>query len=131
MQGQSMSRGREVHAGAPQQPPALQMPSVCAPLPPAGVGGEYPVASSSAAERAEGSRAMRRRRGETVVLTFSQQGWGNLSNTLCILLLLAVQGATGDVVTPKQVGAGCRGLAGSVPHVAGEGWLVRGSSCFA
>lgn len=46
---------------------------------------------------------MRRRRGETVVLTFSQQGWGNLSNTLCILLLLAMQGATGDVVTQKQV----------------------------
>lgn len=42
----------------------------------AGVGAEYPVAASSAAERAEGSRAMRRRRGETVLLTFSQQGWG-------------------------------------------------------
>jgi len=34
------------------------------------------VASSSAAERAEGSRAKRRRRGEIVLLTFSQQGWG-------------------------------------------------------
>ncbi|PRW58781.1 proton phosphate symporter [Chlorella sorokiniana] len=67
-----------------------------------GVGGEYPVASSSAAERAEGSKAMRQRRGETVVLTFSQQGWGNLSNTLCIILLLAMQGATGAEVTPKQ-----------------------------
>ncbi|KAL4434292.1 hypothetical protein ABPG75_000733 [Micractinium tetrahymenae] len=67
-----------------------------------GVGGEYPVASSSAAERAEGSRTMRRRRGEMVVLTFSQQGWGNFANTLTILLLLAVQGATGAVVTPVQ-----------------------------
>lgn len=42
----------------------------------AGVGGEYPVASSSAAEKAEGSKAMRRRRGERVLLVFSQQGWG-------------------------------------------------------
>ncbi|KAL4424952.1 hypothetical protein ABPG77_009681 [Micractinium sp. CCAP 211/92] len=67
-----------------------------------GVGGEYPVASSSAAERAEGSRTMRRRRGETVLLVFSQQGWGNFANTLAILLLLAVQGATGAVVTSLQ-----------------------------
>lgn len=100
------------------------------------------MAASSAAERAEGSKAMRRRRGETVLLTFSQQGWGrsagrhrfiagggrlplaallcltpthtlrrptsnptgNLANTLCIVLLLAVQGAT-DGVTPKQARA--------------------------
>lgn len=48
----------------------------------AGVGGEYPVASSSAAERAEGSKAMRQRRGETVVLTFSQQGWGAIAVAL-------------------------------------------------
>lgn len=34
------------------------------------------MAASSAAERAEGSKQMRRRRGETVLLTFSQQGWG-------------------------------------------------------
>ncbi|KAI7844838.1 hypothetical protein COHA_001492 [Chlorella ohadii] len=67
----------------------------------AGVGGEYPVASSSAAEKAEGSKAMRRRRGEAVVLVFSQQGWGNLANTLCIVLLLVMQGAT-DEVTPQQ-----------------------------
>jgi hypothetical protein len=41
-----------------------------------GVGGEYPLASSSAAERAEADPALRERRGEVVVLTFSQQGWG-------------------------------------------------------
>ena len=38
-----------------------------------GVGGEYPMASSSAAERAEGDRALRRHRGRQVCLTFSQQ----------------------------------------------------------
>ena len=38
-----------------------------------GVGGEYPMASSSAAERAEGSRDTRKHRGRAVVLTFSQQ----------------------------------------------------------
>ncbi|KAI3423025.1 hypothetical protein D9Q98_010709 [Chlorella vulgaris] len=62
-----------------------------------GVGGEYPLAASSASERAEADPKLRKRRGETVVLTFSQQGWGNFANTLVILLLLAIQGATGDV----------------------------------
>jgi len=62
-----------------------------------GVGGEYPMASSSAAERAESDPEMRKRRGETVVLTFTQQGWGNFANTLVILLLLAILGATGEV----------------------------------
>ncbi|PSC68539.1 proton phosphate symporter [Micractinium conductrix] len=66
-----------------------------------GVGGEYPLASSSAAERAEGDPELRKRRGEMVVLTFSQQGWGNFVNSLVILLLLAMVGATGDV-TPYQ-----------------------------
>ena len=38
-----------------------------------GVGGEYPLASSSAAERAEANKALRFRRGEMVVCTFSMQ----------------------------------------------------------
>ena len=42
-----------------------------------GVGGEYPLAASSAAERAEGSVEMRKKRGQTIALTFTQQGWGN------------------------------------------------------
>eukprot|EP00889_Picochlorum_renovo_P006677 jgi/Picre1/33707/NNA_001186.t1 len=67
-----------------------------------GVGGEYPLASSSAAERAEGNPAMRKRRGETVVLTFTQQGWGNWSNTLVILILLAMVGATGSDPTSND-----------------------------
>ena len=38
-----------------------------------GVGGEYPLASSSAAERAEADAATRARRGETIVCTFAMQ----------------------------------------------------------
>lgn len=39
-----------------------------------GVGGEYPIASSSASERAEADASLQQRRGETVMLTFSMQG---------------------------------------------------------
>jgi len=38
-----------------------------------GVGGEYPVASTSAAERAESSSTLVNRRGETVIMVFSMQ----------------------------------------------------------
>ena len=38
-----------------------------------GVGGEYPVASTSASERAEASSTLVHRRGETVVMVFSMQ----------------------------------------------------------
>ncbi|KAG2425952.1 hypothetical protein HXX76_013325 [Chlamydomonas incerta] len=54
-----------------------------------GVGGEYPVASTSANERAESSSALSKRRGETVVLVFSMQGWGNLINTAVIIAIMA------------------------------------------
>ncbi|KAG2435009.1 hypothetical protein HYH02_012007 [Chlamydomonas schloesseri] len=54
-----------------------------------GVGGEYPVASASANERAESSAALSKRRGETVVLVFSMQGWGNLVNTAVIIAIMA------------------------------------------
>ncbi|CAL8468731.1 g8271 [Coccomyxa elongata] len=56
-----------------------------------GVGGEYPMAAGSAAERAEaGGREMAKKRGREVVLTFSMQGVGNFTNTavLCILLVI-------------------------------------------
>lgn len=53
-----------------------------------GVGGEYPMAAGSAAERAEaGGRAKAAKRGMEVVLTFSMQGVGNFTNTLVILIL--------------------------------------------
>jgi MFS family permease len=54
-----------------------------------GVGGEYPLASSSASERAEANKALRFRRGEMVVCTFTMQGWGNLVNTAVLCILLA------------------------------------------
>ncbi|GLI58503.1 hypothetical protein VaNZ11_000236 [Volvox africanus] len=54
-----------------------------------GVGGEYPVASTSANERAESSSKLQKRRGETVVLVFSMQGWGNLVNTAVIIAIMA------------------------------------------
>ncbi|KAK9812798.1 hypothetical protein WJX72_004025 [[Myrmecia] bisecta] len=57
-----------------------------------GVGGEYPMASSSASERAEASKAMRHRRGELVVCTFAMQGWGNFINTIVLIILLCIFG---------------------------------------
>jgi len=44
-----------------------------------GVGGEYPIASTSASERAEADINLQHRRGETVMLTFSMQGAGDAS----------------------------------------------------
>ena len=55
-----------------------------------GVGGEYPVASTSANERAENTKHLQQRRGETVICVFSMQGWGNWANTAVILSLLAI-----------------------------------------
>lgn len=43
-----------------------------------GVGGEYPIASTSASERAEADEALHAKRGETVMLTFSMQGAATL-----------------------------------------------------
>ena len=57
---------------------------------------EYPVASTSANERAEQTKHLQQRRGETVVCTFSMQGWGNVINTCVILALLAMFGQTGS-----------------------------------
>ncbi|KAK9914956.1 hypothetical protein WJX75_002900 [Coccomyxa subellipsoidea] len=56
-----------------------------------GVGGEYPMAAGSAAERAEaGGHERAKKRGREVVLTFSMQGVGNFVNTavLCILMVI-------------------------------------------
>ena len=64
-----------------------------------GVGGEYPVASASAAEKAEGNPALRKRRGEIVVMTFSMQGVGSLVNVLVIIIFYAATGATGAVIS--------------------------------
>ncbi len=64
-----------------------------------GVGGEYPMASSSAAERAEGTAEIRQKRGRTVLLVFSQQGWGNFSNVLVIIIVMAITGSTGSIIS--------------------------------
>ncbi|KAK9807684.1 hypothetical protein WJX72_006095 [[Myrmecia] bisecta] len=57
-----------------------------------GVGGEFPVAASSASERAEGSEKLKSRRGQTVVLVFAMQAWGNLLNVAVLLIFLAALG---------------------------------------
>ncbi|KAL3156851.1 hypothetical protein ABBQ38_001120 [Trebouxia sp. C0009 RCD-2024] len=60
-----------------------------------GVGGEYPMAAGSAAERAEAKgRASARKRGREVVLTFSMQGLGNFTNCAVLCILLAVFSST-------------------------------------
>ena len=60
-----------------------------------GVGGEYPMASSSAAERAE---AKDRPRGKEVVMVFSNQGMGNLINCLVLLVAMNIFGQTGHTL---------------------------------
>ncbi|DBA70932.1 TPA: hypothetical protein ACH3X2_011377 [Trebouxia sp. C0005] len=46
-----------------------------------GVGGEYPMTGTSAAEKeTPGSRADKLHRGRNVVLAFTMQGWGQLAN---------------------------------------------------
>jgi MFS family permease len=70
-----------------------------------GVGGEYPLASASAAERAEAARraglaanpshGVLHVRGKSVVMVFAMQGWGNWVNTLLIMLMLLGQSCTG------------------------------------
>ncbi|GBG31353.1 Inorganic phosphate transporter 1-1 [Hondaea fermentalgiana] len=64
-----------------------------------GVGGEYPLASASAAERAEEAKKRHSYahhiRGKSVVLTFAMQGVGNFVNTLIIIFILLGQGCDG------------------------------------
>ncbi|CAL8460494.1 g23 [Coccomyxa elongata] len=55
-----------------------------------GVGGEYPTASSAANERANSTKHLQKLRGRTVVLVFSNQGLGNLLNTLVLLILMTI-----------------------------------------
>lgn len=62
-----------------------------------GVGGEYPLASVSAAERAESTETIGEGdaiRGQSMQFTFAMQGWGNWVNTavICLLLFMSEQG---------------------------------------
>ncbi|KAK9867868.1 hypothetical protein WJX84_003938 [Apatococcus fuscideae] len=56
-----------------------------------GVGGEFPVAASSASERAEHSKL---HRGKTVQLVFSMQGWGVIFNLAVLMFFLSVLGTS-------------------------------------
>eukprot|EP00898_Chlorokybus_atmophyticus_P004917 jgi/Chlat1/5426/Chrsp35S05231 len=91
-----------------------------------GVGGEYPIASSSAAERAEADSRLVQRRGETVVCVFSMQGWGNFVNTLNVVWLLAAFGENGAPYNPGHLNAVWRislGL-GIFPIIFMLGWRI-------
>lgn len=52
------------------------------------------MAASSAAERAAVSPELRHRRGEQVILVFSNQGMGNMVNASVILICMAIFGQT-------------------------------------
>jgi hypothetical protein len=60
-----------------------------------GVGGEYPMASASAAERSQSDEALRHRRGEQVVLTFS----GQVSLTQGFLVVVASSASAATCAT--------------------------------
>ncbi|GAX75042.1 hypothetical protein CEUSTIGMA_g2486.t1 [Chlamydomonas eustigma] len=64
-----------------------------------GVGGEYPMASSSACELSATTPELRHLRAQQVMLVFSNQGMGNLSNALVILISMAFFGQTGVHLT--------------------------------
>lgn len=52
-----------------------------------GVGGEYPMTSTTSMEKHQG-RADRLHRGRSVLLAFLMQGWGQLANQLALLFVL-------------------------------------------
>ena len=58
----------------------------------AGVGGEYPLTSSSAAEHAE-DEMRKDRKGVLKGMAFAMQGWGNFANTLVLFIIVAANGA--------------------------------------
>ena len=64
-----------------------------------GVGGEYPMAASSAAEKAEVNEGLDEYRGRQVVLTFANQGLGNMVNTLVVLVCFCSFNLTGPTLT--------------------------------
>ncbi|KAJ9505419.1 hypothetical protein QJQ45_027488 [Haematococcus lacustris] len=70
-----------------------------------GVGGEYPMASTSAAERSSTTPELRAYRGRQVVLVFSNQGMGNLICSIVILISMAIFGQTGSAKQMTFTGA--------------------------
>jgi MFS family permease len=61
-----------------------------------GVGGEYPLASTSATERS-GENSHEHKRGRTVGMTFAMQGWGTFTNTLILFVIVAANGTSSCV----------------------------------
>jgi len=71
-----------------------------------GVGGEYPMASASAAERAAATPELRHLRAQQVILVFSNQGLGTFTNAFVIAACMGIFGATGNTISfneAKQV----------------------------
>jgi hypothetical protein len=64
------------------------------------------MASASAAERSQSDPALRNKRGQQVVLTFSQQGTGNFVNGCVILIFMVFFAQTG----PKLDGTASRNI---------------------
>jgi MFS family permease len=56
-----------------------------------GVGGEYPLASTSATERS-GENPQQHKRGRSVAMTFAMQGWGTFTNTLVLFVIVVANG---------------------------------------
>lgn len=64
-----------------------------------GVGGEYPMASASASERAASMPHLQMYRGRQTILVFSGQGQGNFVNSVVILICMAIFGQTAKALT--------------------------------
>ena len=83
-----------------------------------GVGGEYPMSSTTAAERSEHEGGLVTLRGRTVAFVFAHQGWGNLAFCIVYLFLLAVtntfnctSGMAANTTSPAyQANCGLAGL---------------------
>lgn len=73
-----------------------------------GVGGEYPMASASAAERSATTPELRHLRAQQVILVFSNQGMGNLINAVVILISMAMFDLTGPSSTVQSDATGAQ-----------------------
>ncbi|GAX73085.1 hypothetical protein CEUSTIGMA_g538.t1 [Chlamydomonas eustigma] len=67
-----------------------------------GVGGEYPMASASAAERSATTPELRHLRAQQVILVFSNQGMGTFTNAFVIAACMGIFGATGKAPLPED-----------------------------
>ncbi len=75
-----------------------------------GVGGEYPLASSSAAERAEANKSLRFRRGEMIVCTFAMQACTGCVMLACTCGMRHAPCIDATSLAPAQARCCCHGL---------------------